>query len=93
MAYSLKTYEQLVALTEDELAKELAPNRAVLGRKRAELKIAEIEEEIAGLERDIAVGATSKDLDLDDICDSIDQIELLQLRQKRIKEIIKQLFP
>jgi hypothetical protein len=45
------------------------------------------------LERDIAEAATSKDLDLDDICESIDQIELLQLRQTRIKDIIKQLFP
>jgi hypothetical protein len=93
MAYKLKPYEQLVALTEDELAKELAPNRSALGKKRAELKLAEIDEEIVGLERDIAEAATSKDLDLDDICESIDQIELLQLRQTRIKDIIKQLFP
>jgi hypothetical protein len=93
MAYKLKPYEQLVALTEDELAKELAPNRSILGKKRAELKLAEIEEEITGLERDIAEAATSKDLDLDEICESIDQIELLQLRQTRIKDIIKQLFP
>ena len=91
--YKLKPYADLVALTDDEVVKELAPSRSLIGKKRAELKLAEIDEQITTLEGNIAKAATAKELNLDAICDYIDEIELLQLRQSRITEVLSQLFP
>lgn len=93
MAFKLKPYSELVALSKKERKVELAPQHAEVGRKRAELELAEMDAQIATYERSIVQAATDSELNVGRIADSLDEIELLELRRDRMKEVLKQLFP
>lgn len=93
MAFSLRPFKELIALSKEKLDEAMAPVRAAKAKAQARLKVAEIDEKMVRLESEIQEMVTEKNIDFDRMADKIDELELLELRQTRFVEIIGQLFP
>lgn len=93
MNFKLKPFKELIALSQEKLDAAMAPIRAMKAKSQARVKVAEIDEQIIGLEAGIQELATKKDIDFDKIANKIDELELLELRKSRFDDIVAQLFP
>jgi len=71
----------------------MAPVKARSARKRAELKMCEIEEKIEQSKATLHQLCTAEDLCFDSIVDELDDLDLHKRRQKQYGAIIEQMFP
>ena len=69
-----------------------APLRANKAKKRAELKLAEIEEEIATIESELTELAAKDDLEFNKIIDGMNSRDLLVRKKDQVADLIEQLF-
>jgi hypothetical protein len=93
MAFKVKPFVEVIAMTKEKLDEVLAPVRARSAKAKAEMAQAELEEEMVTLERQIHEACASKDLDFDDIIEKIDEYELVERKSKQIRRLIAELFP
>lgn len=93
MAFQLRPFRELIAMSKEKLDEAMAPVREMKAKSQAKVKVAEIEERVIGLQAEIQELATKKDIDFDAMADKIDQLELMELRKARFDTIIEQLFP
>lgn len=93
MAFKLKPFKELIALSKEKIDEAMAPLRAATAQRKAALKMAEIDEAIATLNLRIQEMAISKEINFDSIADKADEIELLEMRKERFEQIVAQLFP
>ncbi|MFX1516882.1 MAG: hypothetical protein ACFFC6_11260 [Promethearchaeota archaeon] len=89
----LKPYNEIIAMAKDKVNEALAPARAHRAKKQAELKIAEIEENMATQETLITEIASEKDIEWDDLIEALDDIAILERRKSQFKKIISEMFP
>lgn len=93
MAFAVKPFREILAMTKEKLDEALAPIRARSVRAKATLKVAEIDEKMVKIEREINEACASKDPDLDLIVRKIDEYELAERKAKQIDRLVAELFP
>lgn len=93
MAFALKPFREILTMSKELLDEALAPIRARSVKAKANLKVAEIDEKMVKLEREINELCVDKDPDLDKIVSKIDQYELAERKAAQIKKLVAQLFP
>ena len=93
MAFKVKSYQEVRALTKEKLDEALAPIRARSAKAKAELEIAKQQEKLIALETDIHKLCAEKDLNFNSIADKVDAYELAERRLKQIESLVLELFP
>lgn len=93
MAFKVKPFAEVISLTKEKLDEALAPVRARSAKAKTDMKQAELEEKMIGLERKISEKCADKDLDLDGVISLIDQYELTERKSKQVAKLIADLFP
>lgn len=93
MAFKVKPFAEVVAMTSEELDVELAPIRARAARAKADLACSKLEETLVTLERRIYEACASKDINFDAIGSLIDQYELTDRKRSQIGKLLDGLFP
>ena len=93
MAFKVKSYQEVLALTKEKLDEALAPIRARSAKAKAELEIAKQQEKLIALETDIHKLCAEKDLNFNSIADKVDAYELAERRLKQIESLVAELFP
>ena len=93
MAFKVKSYQEVLALTKEKLDEALAPIRARSAKAKAELEIAKQQEKLIALETDIHKLCAEKDLNFNSIADKVDAYELAERRLKQIESLVRELFP
>lgn len=86
-------YAELLALTADEKKKKTIPARVNSQKKKAELKIAQIEEQLADINGTITEMCASESLDIEAINKKINEFALLSRSHEQMTKIVAQLFP
>lgn len=93
MAFEVKPFKEIIAMTKEKFDVAMAPVRAKAAKAKANLEEAKVEEKLITLETDIQKLCADKDLDFNKIVDKMDEYELLERKQKQIKELVSKLFP
>jgi hypothetical protein len=93
MAFNLKPYKEILALTKEKINEALAPIRARSAKAKADLELAKLEEKLLGLEADIHKKAAEKDLDFNAIAELVDKYDLAERRRDQIAKLVSELFP
>ena len=93
MAFQVKSYKELIALSKEKLDAALAPVRARAAKAKADLELAKIEEKMIGLETDVQKLCAEQELNFDKTIAKIDEYDLLERRQKQVRQLISELFP
>jgi len=93
MAFKVKSFREVLAMTKEKLDEALAPIRVRSAKAKADMVSAKLEEQMLTLEREIHEACASKDLDFDCIIGKIDRYELMERKRKQIDTLIGQLFP
>ena len=85
-------YTEALKSSSDCIKELNAPLRANKAKKRAELKLAEIEEEIATIESELTELAAKDDLEFNKIIGSMNSRDLLVRKKDQVVGLIEQLF-
>lgn len=95
MAFKVKPFVEVIAMTKEKLDEALAPIRARSARAKADMASAKLEESMVTLEREIHEACASKDIDFDfdKIIALIDRYDLTERKSKQIGKLIGDLFP
>ncbi len=93
MAFQVKSFKEVLALTKEKLDEALAPIRAKAAEAKANLEIAKLEEKLLGLESEIHKLCAEKELNFDTITAKMDSYELSERKLNQIKTLVKNLFP
>lgn len=93
MAFVVRPFREIIAMSKEKLDEALAPIRARSARAKADLEIAKLDERLVGLETEIHRLCAEKDLDLNRISDKLDEYALGERRRDQFKDLISQLFP
>lgn len=93
MAFALKPFRAILTAGKEVLDEALASVRSRAVAAKANLKIAEIDEKLIGLEREINELCIDKDPNLDAIVKKIDEYELAERKAGQIKKLVAELFP
>lgn len=80
-------------MSKEKLDESMAPLRAKMMNAKADLKKAELEAEILGLEGKITEMCVDKNMDLDDLVDALDEVALKERRLEQFDVVLGQLFP
>ena len=93
MAFNVKPFKEVLAMTKEKLDEALAPIRARSAKAKAELEVAKLDEKLIGLEGEIHKLCAEKDLNFDKIIDKINDYELTERKHKQITQLVTELFP
>ena len=80
-------------MTKEAVDKSLIPLRTKTMKKKAELEVAKLDEEIATLQANLNQACSQKELNFEDIINRMDELELKERRIKQLNDIVEQLFP
>ena len=90
---AVQPFKKLLTMSKDAVNEVLAAARAYSAQKKAELKIAEFQEQLASQEKEISELCSNKDIDFDAIIKKMDAYDLTNRRIKQLNNITSQLFP
>ncbi len=93
MAFQIKPFKELVAMTKEKLDEAMVPLRVRGAKAKAEGEIIKLEEKLIGLETKINESCAQKDLDFNKIGDLMDDYDITERRLLQIKELVAALFP
>lgn len=93
MAFNVKPFAEVLAMTKEKLDEALAPIRARSAKAKAVMVLAKLEEQMLNLEREIHEACASKELDFDAITAKIDKYELTERKLGQVDKLIADLFP
>lgn len=93
MAFAVKPFKELIALSKEKLDEALAPVRARAAKAKANLEVAKLDEKMMSLESDIHKMCAEKDLNFDKIVDKIDEYDLAERRRNQVEKLVTQMFP
>lgn len=93
MAFQIKPFKELVALTKEKLDEALIPLRVRAAKAKAESETIKLEEKLISLETQINTQCAQKELYFTAIADLMDEYDLTSRRLVQIKELISSLFP
>ena len=93
MAFQIKPFKELIALTKEKLEESMLPLRVRSAKAKAEQLKVELETKMIDLETRINTNCANKDINFSSIIDQIDEYELLERRLKQVNELTDKLFP
>ncbi len=93
MAFQIKPFKELVAMTKEKLDEAMVPLRVRGAKAKAEGEIIKLEEKLIGLETKINESCAQKDLDFNKIGDLMDDYDITERRLLQIKDLVAALFP
>lgn len=93
MAFKIRPFSELIAMSKEKLDEALAPVRARSARARAAVATADLEEKMLTLERQIHEACADKDIDFDAVIRKINEYELAERKFKQITKLVADLFP
>jgi hypothetical protein len=93
MAFTLKPFKDLVALSKEKLDEAMIPLRVRGAKIKADSEKLKLEELMIKLETEINTLCAQKDLDFTSITDKIDQYELAERKLKQVTKLVDELFP
>ena len=93
MSFQLKPFKEILAYSKEKLDEALAPIRARQVKAKADSLVANYEEELITIEKQITEACTSKDVDFEKLADLLDKYALKERRKGQFESIYKQLFP
>lgn len=93
MAFKLKSFQELVALTKEKLDEALIPLRVESAKNRAQGEIIKIKEQLLNLETKINQACAQKDINFNTVGDLMDEYDLAERRLKQIEGLVVALFP
>lgn len=92
MAFMMKPYKELVAMTKEAVDTLLNPLRVRAAKAKAEGELVKLEEKMITLEKEINELCTKKELDFNLIGDKMDAYDLTERRLNQIKSLVDALF-
>jgi hypothetical protein len=92
MAFKLKSYKELVAMTKEKLDEALVPLRVRAAKAKAESEVIKLEETLISLETKINEACAKKELDFNAIGDMMDDYDIAERRLKQIQDLVATLF-
>jgi hypothetical protein len=93
VAFKVKPFREVLALTKEKLDEALAPIRAKSAKAKADLEVATLQEKLIDLETKIHTKCAERELNFGAIAELIDEYELLERRLKQIERLVDELFP
>ena len=93
MAFELKPFKEILALSKEKLDEALAPIRARQVKAKADSLVANYEEDLITIEKNITEQCASKEVDFEKLADLLDKYALKERRKTQFQTIYKQLFP
>ena len=93
MAFQIKPFKELVAMTKEKLDEAMVPLRVRAARAKADGEIVKLEEKLLGLETKINEACAKKELDFNVIGDLMDDYDIAERRLSQIKDLVAALFP
>lgn len=93
MAFNVKPFKEIIALSKEKFDEAMAPIRAKAAKAKANLEEAKIDEKLITLETEIQKLCANKDLNFDTIVNKLDEYELAERRKDQIGTLVGQLFP
>ena len=89
----LKPFKELIAMSQEKMDEAMAPIRARKVRAKAELKMSELDADIVTKETKVTELVAKKDIDFEEVMDTLDELALLERRKEQYQDVLKQLFP
>ena len=93
MAFQIKPFKELVAMTKEKLDEAMVPLRVRAARAKADGEIVKLEEKLLGLETKMKEACAKKELDFNAIGDLMDDYDIAERRLSQIKDLVAALFP
>lgn len=93
MSFQLKPFKEILAMSKEKIDEALAPIRARQVKAKADSLVANYEEELITIEKQITEACTSKDVDFEKLADLLDKHALKLRRKNQFTGIYSQLFP
>jgi len=93
MAFTVKPFKEIIAMSKEKLDEALAPIRAKAAKAKADLELARLDEKLVSLEADIQKLCSEKELNFQSITDKIDEYDLAERRAGQIKKLVADMFP
>lgn len=93
MAFQIKPFKTLVALTKEKLDEAMVPLRVRAAKAKAEGEVIKLEEKLITLETKINEACAKKELDFNAIGDMMDDYDLTERRLVQIRDLCTALFP
>lgn len=92
MAFKVKKFNELLAMTKEKLDEAMIPLRVRAAKAKADGEIIKLEEKLLQLEVDINNRCAQKELDFNAITELMDSYELTERKLKQIQSLVSQLF-
>lgn len=89
----LKPFREVIAMSKEKLDEALAPIRAKQVKMQAELKMAELDEQVVSLEAQTQELCSQKQIDFDKLLGLMDKADLIERRRKQYRKVLEELFP
>lgn len=89
----LPAYKDALKMGKEKVKEVLAPVKAKSAKKKAELEMCKLEEDIASREADLHEECCKEDVSFPKIIELQDKIALLQRKQKQYQKILDEMFP
>ena len=89
----LPSYKEMLEMGKEKLSQSLIPIKVNRQKKKAELELAMLEEEIAKAENDIQTECSQEDVDFKRIIKKQNDLGLLQRTKAQYEQILEQMFP
>ena len=93
MAFQLKSFRELVAMTKEALDEALLPMRERTAKAKAEIIKIELETKMLELEQKINKACAQGEPNFNTIVDLMDEYAISERRLSQITNIVNQLFP
>lgn len=90
---TLKPFKDIVRMTKDGMDTMLAPVRERQVKAKVTLKLAQIDEELVRLEREIQEAWASKEPDLEAIYVKVNKYELAERQSRVFTKMMEDMFP
>lgn len=89
----LISYKEALKMGKEKIGEMLIPVKTQRAKKRAELAMCELDEEIATKESKLNEECCNEDVDFKKIIDMQDSLGLLNRRRKQYQQILDEMFP
>lgn len=93
MAFQVKPFRVLIAMTKEKLEETMVPLRVRAAKAKAESLKVSVETDLLGLEAKINNACADKDIDFGKVADLMDDYALKERRLKQITDLVEHLFP
>lgn len=93
MAFSVKSFKELISMTKEKLGESMIPLRIRSAKAKAEGLKVELETKMLDLETEINNACADKEINFGKVADLVDEYELAERRLNQVTSLVNKLFP